>query len=132
MLVYFLCRQNAGRSQMAQAFFERAAPEIDSRSGGSAPADRIHPEVIAVMREAGFDLSDRRPQGIDREALQRADVLVSMGCDDPAVCDYPGRPLEDWQIPDPAGKSLDDVRAIRDQIRSRVEELAGRLRARVR
>jgi len=129
MTVLFLCRQNAGRSQMARAFFEKAAPEHRALSGGSSPAARVHPEVMAVMREIGFDLSGRTPAKVDAEMLAKADHVVSMGCDDPAVCDYPGRKVEDWGIPDPAGKPVEEVRAIRDLLRSKVNELAERLRS---
>ena len=128
MLVYFLCRQNAGRSQMAQAFFERETPEHEARSGGSEPADRVHPEVVQVMREVGIDLAARRPVGLDADTLARADLVVSMGCDDPAICAYPGRPVEDWGIPDPAGKPLNEVRALRDLLHSKVQDLARRIR----
>jgi arsenate reductase len=127
MTVLFLCRQNAGRSQMAQAFFERIAPQHATRSGGSSPAARVHPEVVEAMREIGFDLTGRTPAKVDAAMLAEADLVVSMGCDDPAVCDYPGRKVEDWGIPDPSGKPADEVRRIRDLLRSKVEELARRL-----
>ena len=129
MTVLFLCRQNAGRSQMAQAFFEKAAPEHRALSGGSSPAARVHPEVVAAMREIGFDLSGRTPAKVDAAMLAKADHVVSMGCDDPAVCDYPGRKVEDWGIPDPSGKPVEEVRAIRDLLRAKVNELAERLRS---
>jgi arsenate reductase len=129
MTVLFLCRQNAGRSQMAQAFFEKAAPEHRALSGGSSPAARVHPEVVAAMREIGFDLSGRTPAKVDAAMLAKADHVVSMGCDDPAVCDYPGRKVEDWGIPDPSGKPVEEVRAIRDLLHTKVNELAERLRS---
>jgi len=129
MTVLFLCRQNAGRSQMAKAFFEQAAPEYTAVSGGSSPAAAVHPVVIDAMREVGIDLVERKPRKVDAEMLARADVVISMGCDDPALCDYPGRKVEDWGIPDPSGKPIDEVRRIRDLLRARVEELAGRLRS---
>ena len=129
MTVLFLCRQNAGRSQMAQAFFKRLAPEHEALSGGSAPADRVHPTVIDAMKEVGIDLSGRIPQRVDRAMLDRADHVISMGCDDPAVCDYPGRKVEDWALEDPSKKSPEEVRRIRDEIRSRVEALVSRLRS---
>jgi arsenate reductase len=127
MTVLFLCRQNAGRSQMAQAFFEQLAPHHASSSGGSSPAAAVHPIVIEAMREVGIDLSGRRPRRVDAAMLERADLVVSMGCDDPAVCDYPGRPVEDWGIEDPSGRPIVEVRRIRDTLRARVEELARRL-----
>ena len=114
---------------MAQAFFERLAPGNDAISAGSEPAAQIHPTVIEAMREIGIDLIGRRPQRVDRAMLERADHVISMGCDDPAVCEHPGRKVEDWSIEDPSGKSFEDVRRIRDEIRERVEALALRLRA---
>jgi arsenate reductase len=129
MTVLFLCRQNAGRSQMAQAFFERLAPAHRAVSGGSSPAAAVHPAVVDVMREIGIDLSGRKPARVDAEMLARADLVISMGCDDPAVCEYPGRKVEDWGIEDPSGKPVEDVRRIRDLLRDRVAELARRLEA---
>jgi arsenate reductase (thioredoxin) len=129
MTVLFLCRQNAGRSQMAQAFFQQLAPEHSAVSGGSSPAPAVHPIVIEAMREVGIDLAGRTPRKVNAEMLACADVVISMGCDDPAVCDYPGRKAEDWGIPDPSGKPIDEVRGIRDLLRARVEELALRLRS---
>lgn len=129
MTILFLCRQNAGRSQMAQAFFERLAPEHEAISAGSEPAPAVHPSVVEAMKEMGIDLSGRRPRRVDRAMLDRADHVISMGCDDPAVCDYPGRKVEDWHIEDPSNKSPEEVRRIRDQVRGRVEALAARLRA---
>jgi arsenate reductase len=127
MTVLFLCRQNAGRSQMAHAFFERLAPNHRALSGGSAPAAAVHPAVVDAMREVGIDLSGRKPSKVDAEMLARADLVISMGCDDPAVCEYPGRKVEDWGIEDPSGKPVEDVRRIRDNLRERVAELVRRL-----
>lgn len=127
MTVLFLCRQNAGRSQMAHAFFERLAPGHTALSGGSSPAAAVHPVVVEAMREVGFDLSARVPKKIDPAMLASADIVVSMGCDDPAVCDYPGRKVEDWGIEDPGSKPIAEVRRIRDDLRARVEELARRI-----
>lgn len=129
MTILFLCRQNAGRSQMAQAFFERMAPGHEAISAGSEPAAAVHPEVVQVMKEVGIDLSDRVPRRVDQAMLDRADHVISMGCDDPAVCDYPGRKVEDWSLEDPSGKPIDEVRRIRDDIEYRVQALALRLRA---
>ena len=129
MTILFLCRQNAGRSQMAEAFFKRLAPEHEALSAGSAPADRVHPAVVEVMKEVGIDLAGRKPRRVDQAMLDRADHVISMGCDDPAVCDYPGRKVEDWGIPDPSGKPIDEVRRIRDLLRARVEELVRRLQS---
>jgi len=127
MTVLFLCRQNAGRSQMAQAFFERLAPAHRAMSGGSSPAAAVHPAVVDVMREIGVDLSGRKPAKVDAKMLTRADLVISMGCDDPAVCEYPGRKVEDWGIEDPSGKPIEEVRRIRDLLRDRVAALARRL-----
>jgi len=113
---------------MAQAFFERLAPEHRALSAGSEPAKAIHPEVLEVMREVGVDLSGRAPARVTRDMLDRADHVISMGCDDPAVCEYPGRKVEDWSFEDPSGKPVEDVRRIRDEIKNRVETLAARIR----
>jgi arsenate reductase len=129
MTILFLCRQNAGRSQIAQAFFEKLAPGFTAASGGSSPAAAVHPVVIDVMREVGIDLAGRKPRKVDAEMLAKADVVISMGCDDPAVCDYPGRKVEDWGIADPSGKPMEEVRRIRDTLRGRVEELVHRLQS---
>jgi protein-tyrosine-phosphatase len=129
MTVLFLCRQNAGRSQMAQAFFERLAPGHEAVSAGSSPAPEVHLIVVQAMNELGIDLSGRKPRRVDRAMLDRADHVISMGCDDPAVCDYPGRKVEDWSLEDPSKKPIEDVRRVRDEIRSRVEALAARLGA---
>ena len=88
---------------------------------------RVHPEVVEVMREVGIDLLGQVPRKVDSAMLGSADLVISMGCDDPAVCEYPGRSVEDWGIEDPAGKSMTDVRRIRDLLRGRVQELVGRL-----
>src|SRR5258706_4417540 len=128
MTVLFLCRQNAGRSQMAQAFFELMAPGHEAISAGSEPADAVHPPVIAAMKEVGIDLTGQTPQRVDRAMLDRADHVISMGCDDPAVCEYPGRRVEDWELEDPSRKSPEEVRRIRDEIRARVEALVAKLR----
>ena len=119
----FVCLHNAGRSQMSQAFFERAA---DGRhralSAGTRPAERVHPEVVEVMRELGIDLADRVPQVLTRELAEQADVVVTMGCGD--RCPYiPGKRYVDWDLPDPQGRPLPEVRATRDEIARRVEEL---------
>ncbi|HEY2923513.1 MAG TPA: arsenate reductase ArsC [Candidatus Eisenbacteria bacterium] len=129
MKILFLCRQNAGRSQMALAFFERLAPEHEALSAGSEPAPGVHPSVVQVMKEIGIDLSGRTPRRVDRAMVDQADHVISMGCDDPAVCEYPGRKVEDWSLEDPSKKPPEEVRRIRDEIRARVEALVARLRA---
>ena len=118
---YFVCIGNAGRSQMAQALYERLGGE--ARSACSRPEHELHPEVIAVMRELGVDLSDRGPRGIEQEDVEWADVVVTMGCGD--VCPVlPGKRYLDWNLPDPVGRPVEEVRALRDDIQRRVEALA--------
>jgi len=117
--VLFVCNHNAGRSQMAQAFFERdAPPDVRAESAGSEPGRAVWPEVIEVMREVGIDLSDRRPKKLLREMQLRADLAVTMGCGD--ACPYVPTTVEEWDIPDPAGRPIEEVRAIRDEIAARV------------
>jgi protein-tyrosine-phosphatase len=125
--VLFVCLHNAGRSQMSQALFERAAAgRHGARSAGTTPADRVHPEVAEAMRELGIDVSDRRPKKLTTEDAEWADVVVTMGCGD--KCPYvPGRRYLDWELPDPKGQALDAVRATRDEIATRVEALAAEL-----
>jgi arsenate reductase len=124
--VLFVCLHNAGRSQMSRALFERAAAgRHTAESAGSVaePAGRVHPEVITVMKELGLDLSDLRPQPLTDELAGRADVLVTMGCGD--TCPYfPGKRYIDWDLPDPKGRPVDEVRKTRDEIAQLVEELA--------
>ena len=121
--VLFVCIQNAGRSQMAQALFERAADGAHAaRSAGSRPADRVHPEVVEAMREIGVDLAGRTPHRLDDEDMRWADVVVTMGCGD--ECPYiPGKRYLDWELDDPAGLPIDRVREVRDEIERRVTEL---------
>ena len=121
--VLFVCVQNAGRSQMAQAFYEQLAPPGDeARSAGSRPASQVHPEVVDAMAEVGLDVSHRAPRKLDEADAAWADVVVTMGCGD--ECPFvPGRRYVDWELSDPAGGSPADVRAIRDEIRRRVAEL---------
>jgi len=121
--VLFVCLHNAGRSQMSQALFERAAAgRHTALSAGTTPADRLHPEVIEVMREIGLDLADRRPQLLTHELSVQADIVVTMGCGD--ECPYiPNKRYIDWDLPDPKGRPLPEVRATRDDIARRVEQL---------
>ena len=125
--VLFVCLHNAGRSQMSQALFERAADgEHTAISAGTTPAERVHPEVGEVMRELGIDLSDRRPRLLTRELAEQADVVVTMGCGD--ECPYiPGRRYMDWELPDPKGRPITEVRAARDEIARRVSVLVAEL-----
>jgi arsenate reductase (thioredoxin) len=125
--VLFVCLHNAGRSQMSRALFERAASgRHSSSSAGTTPADHVHPEVVEVMQELGIDVSDARPQLLTEELAARVDVIVTMGCGD--QCPYfPGKRYLDWGLPDPKGRPTDEVRAIRDDIEQRVEQLVHEL-----
>jgi protein-tyrosine-phosphatase len=127
--VLFVCLHNAGRSQMSQALFERAAEgRHNAASAGSVadPHGRVHPEVVAAMGELGIDLSARRPQRLTLELAERADVVVTMGCGD--ACPYiPGKRYIDWELPDPKGQALDAVRVTRDEIAERVGALVAEL-----
>jgi len=116
----FVCIGNAGRSQMAQAFYERLGGE--ARSAGSRPETQLHPEVVEAMHEVGIDLSGRQPHGIDRDDVEWAEVVVTMGCGD-ACPVLPGKRYLDWELPDPAGAPLEEVRALRDDIEQRVAGL---------
>jgi len=118
--VLFVCVQNAGRSQMAQGFYERRGG--DGRSAGSAPAGEIHPVVVEAMGEVGIDLEGRVPRRLDRDDVEWADLVVTMGCGE-ACPVLPGKRYVDWDLPDPAGVCLTDAREIRDDIARRVEEL---------
>jgi arsenate reductase len=117
---YFICIGNAGRSQMAQAFYERLGGE--ARSAGSRPEDRLHPEVVEAMSEIGVDLTGRSPKGIAQEDVEWAEIVVSMGCGD-ACPVLPGKSYLDWDLTDPAGASIEEVRVIRDEIERRVADL---------
>jgi protein-tyrosine-phosphatase len=119
----FVCLHNAGRSQMSQALFERAANgRHRALSAGTTPAEHVHPEVVEVMRELGIDLADREPQLLTRELARQADVVVTMGCGD--QCPFiPGKRYIDWDLADPKGRPLAEVRATRDEVARRVQQL---------
>lgn len=119
--VIFACVHNAGRSQMAAAFYNLLTNTSDGISAGTQPADRVHPVVVQVMNEIGIDLSGIKPQLLTPELAQSADMLVTMGCGE-ACPIVPGLIREDWPLPDPKGKELNEVRVIRDEIRMRVEQ----------
>jgi protein-tyrosine-phosphatase len=125
--VLFVCLHNAGRSQMSQALFERAATgRHTALSAGTTPAEHVHPEVVEVMHELSIDLSDRAPQLLTRELAEQADVVVTMGCGD--QCPFiPGKRYLDWDLPDPKGRPLHEVRATRDDIANRVRALIAEL-----
>jgi arsenate reductase len=125
--VLFVCLHNAGRSQMSEALFTRAAGgRHEARSAGTTPADRVHPEVVDAMRELDVDLADRTPKRLEREDAEWADTVVTMGCGD--VCPYiPGKRYLDWDLPDPKGQPPEAVRATRDKIAARIEALFAEL-----
>jgi len=124
MNVLFVCLHNAGRSQISAALFERAAAgRHHALSAGTTPAERVHPEVVEAMNERGIDLSELKPQLLTTELAEQADVVVTMGCGD--ACPYiPGKRYIDWNLPDPKGRPMADVRRLRDDIERRVTELA--------
>jgi len=125
--VLFVCLHNAGRSQMSQALFDRAAGRRhQTRSAGTTPAESVHPAVVAVMNEIGIDLSARIPQLLTRELAQWANVVVTMGCGD--QCPFvPGARYIDWELPDPAGRPIHEVRVTREEIDRRVQGLLAEL-----
>jgi len=127
--VLFVCVHNAGRSQMAAALLDRRGRgKVHVRSAGSEPAGTINPAVVQAMSEVGIDLSKEFPKPLTDEVVRAADVVVTMGCGD-ACPIYPGKRYLDWELPDPAGKSVEDVRAIRDEIGRRVTALLNELSA---
>ena len=121
--VLFVCVHNAGRSQMAAAFLTSLAGDrVDVLSAGSMPADQVNPAAVEAMREVGIDISANAPKILTDEAVQDSDVVITMGCGDTCKF-YPGKRYEDWVLEDPAGKGVEAVRPIRDEIRARVEAL---------
>ncbi len=125
MNVIFACVHNAGRSQMAAAFYNKLAGG-GAVSAGTQPGERVHPEVVSVMHEIGIDLSDATPQLLTEALAHDSDLLVTMGCGD--KCPFvPGLKVEDWPLPDPKGKPLEEVRQIRDEIKYRVSKLTEQL-----
>jgi arsenate reductase (thioredoxin) len=121
--VLFVCTQNAGRSQIAQALFERhGPPDVRAESAGAEPADRVHPVVVEAMQEIGIVLSDRRPNKLTLEMQLHADWAITLACG--AKCPYVPSVVEDWDIADPAGRPIEEVRSIRDDIEQRVLDLA--------
>jgi protein-tyrosine-phosphatase len=127
--VLFVCVHNAGRSQMAAALLTHyAAGRVEVRSAGSAPADSINSAVQDAMAEIGLDISAEQPKLLTADAVEASDIVITMGCGD-ACPIYPGKRYVDWQLPDPAGKGVDGVRPIRDEIDNRVRELLAELTA---
>ena len=124
--VLFVCVHNAGRSQMAAGWLRHLAGDaVEVRSAGSAPADRINPSAVAAMAEVGIDIAANTPKLLDYDTAYASDVIITMGCGD-ACPVFPGKRYEDWKLDDPAGKDVDAVRPIRDEIRTRVEKLVAR------
>lgn len=120
--VLFVCNHNAGRSQMAQAFFEKYAPdEVRAESAGQEPGEAVWPEVVEAMREVGIDISKRKPKKLDLEMQLHADWAITLNCG--AACPYVPSMVEDWDVEDPRGRPIEDVRAIRDEIERRVRHL---------
>ncbi|MDY0913626.1 arsenate reductase ArsC [Rathayibacter festucae] len=125
--VLFVCIHNAGRSQMAAGYLrELSGGAVQVRSGGSEPGESINPVAVAAMAEEGIDISQAVPQLMTTEQVQASDVVITMGCGD--VCPvFPGKRYEDWDLADPKGRSLEEVRPIRDDIRARVQALVAEL-----
>lgn len=122
MKVIFACVHNAGRSQMAAAFYNSLTKSSEGVSAGTQPGERVHPEVVTVMKEIGIDLSDVKPQLLTDDLAGKAEMLITMGCGE--ACPYvPGLRREDWPLTDPKGKPLDEVRRIRDDIKDKVKQL---------
>jgi arsenate reductase (thioredoxin) len=125
--VLFVCVHNAGRSQMAAGFLTALADgQIEVRSAGSMPGSQINPVAIQAMAEEGIDLSTQTPKILTTESVQASDVVITMGCGD-ACPIFPGKRYEDWELEDPAGKGIDTVRRVRDDIKARVQTLIGEL-----
>lgn len=128
--VLFVCVHNAGRSQMAAGFLDHLAGDrIEVRSAGSVPGDRVNPSAVEAMKEIGVDISAAAPKVLTTEAVQASDYVITMGCGD-ACPVFPGKQYLDWALEDPAGKGVDAVRPIRDEIRTRVEALIAEIDAR--
>jgi arsenate reductase (thioredoxin) len=125
--VLFVCVHNAGRSQMAAGFLDNLADgRVSVRSAGSEPGEEINPQAVEAMAERGIDLSKKLPKPLTDDGVRAADVVITMGCGD-ACPIYPGKRYEDWDLEDPAGKDLETVRRIRDEIEARVQRLVGEL-----
>jgi arsenate reductase len=128
--VLFVCVHNSGRSQMAEAFFNLyAGGRARALSAGTRPADKVNPVVVEAMQEIGIDISRKKPQLLTLELVEKAQKMITMGCGDEAaeVCPASFIETEDWALEDPAGKPLEQVRKIRDEIKSRVQKLVGEI-----
>jgi arsenate reductase len=125
--VLFVCVHNAGRSQLAAGFLSHLAGDrVEVRSAGSAPADQVNPAAVVAMREVGIDLTAETPKVLTADAVRASDVVITMGCGDTCPV-FPGTRYLDWELDDPAGQGVEAVRAIRDDIRGRIEALIGEL-----
>ena len=126
-MVLFVCAQNSARSQIAEGFFKKyAAKDIVCSSAGTMPADKVNPYAVQVMKEAGIDISENRPKIVTNEMIENASIIINMGCMDNNFCPsalLQNKNMEDWGIEDPAGKSIEKMREIRDQIERKVREL---------
>jgi arsenate reductase len=121
--VLFVCVHNAGRSQMAAGWLRHLAGDsVEVRSAGSEPADQINPAAVEAMKEVGIDITDQTPTKLTWDAAKESDAIITMGCGD-ACPVFPGKRYEDWKLEDPAGKGVDSVRPIRDEIKARIEVL---------
>jgi arsenate reductase len=121
--ILFVCIHNAGRSQMAAGWLRHLAGDrVEVRSAGSEPADQINPAAVEAMREVGIDITAQTPKRLEHKTAQDSDVIITMGCGDTCPI-FPGKRYEDWKLDDPAGKGVEDVRPIRDEIRLRIENL---------
>jgi protein-tyrosine-phosphatase len=128
--VLFVCVHNAGRSQMAAGFLSHLAGDrIEVRSAGSVPGEQVNPAAVEAMREVGVDIAGRQPKLLTTEAVQASDYVITMGCGD-ACPVFPGKKYLDWALEDPAGKGVESVRPIRDEIKARVENLISEIDAR--
>ena len=128
--ILFVCVENAGRSQMAEAFARRYSGEdVEVYSAGTMPASSVHPEVIEVMKEKGIDLSSKKPQMLDLKMVEAADIVITMGCSVEGLCPAPLiKNIVDWQLEDPKGKPIEKVREIRDEVERRVLELLDQIK----
>lgn len=125
--VLFVCIHNAGRSQMAAGFLTALAGDaVEVRSAGSAPADAVNPAAVRAMAEVGIDIATQNPKTLTTEAVEASDVVITMGCGDSCPF-FPGKSYRDWVLDDPAGKGVEEVRLIRDQIKTRVADLIAEL-----
>jgi len=125
--VLFVCVHNAGRSQMAAGYLTALAGDrIEVRSAGSEPADQINPVAVEAMAEEDIDITGASPKVLTTEAVKASDVVITMGCGD-ACPIFPGKRYEDWELADPAGKGIDDVREVRDDIKARIQQLISEL-----